>query len=235
MINATPARLTGAGVRLGVTMALPLLPGVLVFGMSFGTVAQQTGLSLVEAVLMSALVFAGASQLAALSAWQTPWTPLGAATVVLLVFVVNSRLILMGAALHPWMSHLPWHKSYPLLAVTTDSSWVTLFRAEAEHGRRDVGILAGTALCLWTVWTLSAIPGWWFGAIVTDPKRFALDLVVLVFFAAMLVPIWKGARKARPWAVAGIVALAVHLLVPGPFHVLAGTLAGALAGALFDD
>ena len=52
-----------------------------------------------------------------------------------------------------------------------------------------------------------------------------------IFFAAMLVPLWKGWRPARPWAAAAGVALIVHALVPGYTFIVAGALAGAAAGA----
>jgi 4-azaleucine resistance transporter AzlC len=232
-----PARgvFTRRGVELGVRMAAPLLPGVIVFGMSVGTVAQKAGLSLAEVMLMSALVFAGASQMVALAAWQSDWTLLGAATVVALVFTVNARMILMGAALHPWMGHFPARRAYPILAATTDTSWIVAHRAEIETGRRDLGVLVGCAASLWTFWVLSAAPGWWLGAVIADPKRYALDLVVLAFFALYFVPLWKGARQARPWGVAAAVALVAYWLAPGQAYIVAGAVAGAFAGALLDD
>jgi len=50
----------------------------------------------------------------------------------------------------------------------------------------------------------------------------------------MLVPLWKGARTALPWLVAGIVALLVHALVPGYVFIIAGALAGVAAGMLIE-
>ena len=55
-----------------------------------------------------------------------------------------------------------------------------------------------------------------------------------IFFAAMLVPLWKGCKPALPWAIAGAVAVAVHWLVPGYAFIIAGALAGAVAGALLE-
>jgi predicted branched-subunit amino acid permease len=55
-----------------------------------------------------------------------------------------------------------------------------------------------------------------------------------VFFVTMLVPLWRGARSARPWVVAGSVALVVHALVPGYAFIIAGALSGAVAGALLE-
>ena len=65
--------------------------------------------------------------------------------------------------------------------------------------------------------------------------RFGLDLVMPIFFVLMLVPMWRGPRAARPWAIAALVGIAVQALVPGYVFIVAGALAGALAGAFLDD
>ena len=58
-----------AGLRHGVRITLPLLPGTIVFAMALGTIAAQKGLSLFETALMSFLTYSGAAQLVALEIW----------------------------------------------------------------------------------------------------------------------------------------------------------------------
>ena len=55
-----------------------------------------------------------------------------------------------------------------------------------------------------------------------------------IFFGVMLVPLWKGARPAIPWLVAGLVSLVVHALVPGYAFLIAGTIAGVVTGMLLE-
>ena len=52
-------------------MTAPLIPGIVIFASAFGTAAQQKGLSLEQALAVSAFVFAGASQMVALEVWQS--------------------------------------------------------------------------------------------------------------------------------------------------------------------
>ena len=61
---------TLAGCLHGARLCLPLTPGLLVFGAAFGTAAAQKGLSLWEAVGLSAFVFAGAAQMVGLELWR---------------------------------------------------------------------------------------------------------------------------------------------------------------------
>jgi predicted branched-subunit amino acid permease len=59
--------------------------------------------------------------------------------------------------------------------------------------------------------------------------------VLPVFFAAMLVPLWSGARRAIGWGVAGIVAVAAQEVLPGYWFIIIGAVSGALVGGLLDE
>lgn len=225
---------SSAGFRIGARYALVTAVGACVFALAFGTLAAQKGLSLVEATLMSALVFAGASQLVAMEIWTTPMTPDVIVTLALVTAVVNLRFVLMGAALRPWLAALPPAKVYPALLMTTDSSWIIALRHRGEGGA-DAAVLLGSSFILWTFWVTSTALGYLFGSLIPDPRRFALDLILPIFFVAMLVPLWRGPRKAMPWVVAGAVALVVQAFVPGFWFIVAGSLSGALAGGFLDE
>jgi predicted branched-subunit amino acid permease len=212
---------------------LPLLPGIVVFASAFGAAAVQKGLTLLQAVGLSTFVFAGASQMVALELWQPVWSPGAILAIATLTGVINSRMILMGAAIQPWLAEEPKPRAALNLFFLTDANWLIGTRYRNEGGR-DIGVLFGSGIALWSVWVVATVPGYLAGSLVADPKRFGLDLVMPIFFSAMLVPLWKGVRPALPWFVAGLVALAVHWLVPGYAFILAGALAGAVAGALLE-
>jgi 4-azaleucine resistance transporter AzlC len=228
---AATATFTLAGVRQGFALTVPTLPGTIVFGMAFGAAASAKGLSLVEAAAMSAFVYAGMSQMVALEAWQATWTGSTALGVMMLTAVVNSRMMLMGAAIHPWLSGYSHRFNAAQLFLLTDANWIIGTRYHADGGR-DAGILVGVGLALWLVWVGVTIPGYLLGALVTDPRAFALDLVMPIFFTVMLVPLWRGQRAAAPWAIAGVTALIAARLLPGHLFILVGALSGMLAGAL---
>ncbi len=215
-------------------MVAPALPGIIVFAGAFGAAASAKGLTLLEALAMSGLVYAGMSQMVALEAWPAIWTWANVASLALLTAVVNSRMVLQGAAIHPWLSAHPHSFNAWQLSFLTDANWLVGSRYHADGGR-DVGVLVGAGVALWLLWIIFTIPGHLAGALVTDPKRFAIDLVMPVFFAAMLVPLWRGRRAAVPWAVAGIVALMASKLLPGHLFIMIGAIAGMLTAALTPD
>jgi predicted branched-subunit amino acid permease len=233
-VRPDKAPLTLHGMRLGALMALPTFPGAFAFGVAFGAAASAKGLTLAETVAMSAFVFAGMSQMVALEAWPMHWSWSAIATLALIAAVVNSRMILMGAALHPWMATRGNRFNLMQLSLLTDINYLLGARHQADGGR-DLGVLVGAGLTTWVGWILWTIPGHVLGGLLADPKRYALDLVMPVYFVCLLVPLWKGPRAAAPWAVAGAVAYAASKLLPGHYFILIGALAGMAAAALQGD
>ena len=202
-----PSTLTFAGCLHGARLMVPVLPGLVVYAAAFGAAAAGRGLSFGEGLAMSGIVYAGASQMVSLELWRGGWTPLAVLTVALVTATVNARLVLMGASIQPWLRGAPRLSLAFGLFFMVDGAWIG--------------------------WGSATSPGLLAGSLVAEPARFGLDLVMPVFFAAMAVPLWRGARvSGLPWATAGIVAAIVWALVPGYVFIVAGAVAGALVAGL---
>ncbi|WP_233627052.1 AzlC family ABC transporter permease [Citrobacter braakii] len=87
----------------GVRDAVPLLLAIAPYALVLGAQASRSGLSVSELGLMTALNFAGGSEYAAIQIWKNPLPVLA----ILITFLINSRHIIMGAALTPYIKHLP--------------------------------------------------------------------------------------------------------------------------------
>ena len=115
----------------------------------------------------------------------------------------------------------------------TDTNWPLQLQAFLR-GEREGAILLGSGLFMLSTWVAATALGHAGGAIIGDPRTWGLDFTVVAFFAAVLVKLWRGRGDALPWIVAAVVAVAVHAVVPGFWHVIAGALAGSLVGAVRD-
>ena len=135
---------TRHGVLRGARASLPLWIGMVPFGLVIGVLADAKGLTFLEAVLMSAIVYAGAAQLLVLELWTDP-APILAATIA--AFVVNIRMAPMGAAMAPWLDKLRGWKLWGTLATLVDHSFA-LAVAEQRQGGRDAGYLLGVGVGL---------------------------------------------------------------------------------------
>ena len=233
-ILKAPVPWTLAGFNLGMRLALPVLPGMIAFGLAVGATAARKGFSFVESLLMNVFVYAGMSQLVAMEAWPERVTLGAMVALMVLMVTVNARMLLMSAALYPWLGSSPPWRIYPTLHVLADPSWIIALRYRANGGA-DAGVLAGSSALLAVAWIAATCVGYVGGTLIADPRRYGIDLVMPIFFAAMLIPLWRGARPAIAWIVAGVVAVAVHQLAGGWWFIVAGAVAGSVVGGFLDD
>jgi predicted branched-subunit amino acid permease len=222
------------GLVLGARLVAPLVPATIAFGIAVGSATAAKGFALIEHFLFNIFVFAGLSQMVALEVWPSDMTTGAIAGLALVVAIVNARMLLFGAGLRPWLEPLPAWQVYPTLHLLTDPGWLVAMRYRAEGGA-DAAIVLGSGLLFFCSWFAATTAGYFAGALVPDPRAIALDLIMPVFFVAMLVPLWRGKARAIPWIVAGVVALLAHQLVGGWWYVLAGSLAGIVTGGFVDD
>ncbi len=223
-----------AGFRLGLRLALPVLPGMIAFGLAVGATAAGKGFGFIDHMLMNIFVYAGMSQLVAMEVWPDQFTVAAMAGLALLCATVNARLLLMTAALQPWLGRMPSSQIYPALHLLTDPGWLIAMRYRAEGGS-DTGLFFGAGAMLFIAWQSAVAAGYLLGALIADPRQVGLDLVMPVFFAAMLVPLWRGPRPALAWAAAGGVALGVQHFIGGWWFIVAGAIAGSVFGGCIDD
>jgi predicted branched-subunit amino acid permease len=217
----------------GIVAIGPILPGTLAFGMAFGALCAERRFSLAEVEVMMAFVYGGLSQFVAVQSWPQHLTASSIATLALLTLTVNIRFALMSASLRSWFGTLPRWQSYPSMLLVTDGGWLAATRYR-DHGGANAWFFAGGALVLYLLWLVAAIPGYLLAEQLADPKKYGVDLAMPAFYAAMLVPAWKGLRPAIPWAVAGIVALLAHWLVPGWWFIIVGAISGAITAGLME-
>jgi branched chain amino acid efflux pump len=216
------------GALRGARQTLPLAVSALVVGGVFGVLARQAGLSLPDSTLMSALVFAGASQFVALGLWTAP---LPVFTILLTTLVVNLRHLLLGAALRPHFARLSPLKAYGSAFFLVDESWALTIR-EFASGKRDAAFLLGSGLLMFVAWVSGSVAGQLAGATLPAGVRHALDFAFTAVFLALIVGMWKGKASLLPWAVAAGVAVAAAHWLPGQWYILLGALAGSIAGAM---
>ena len=221
---------TAKGFFQGATKSLPIVISVVPFGLVFGVMARKAGLNLFEASLMSATVFAGASQLVAVSLWSSTMLPIF--SIVSTTFLVNLRLVLMGASLRPQFKNLSVWQRYGSMFFLTDAGWALQLR-EFEEGSANGAFLLGNGAAQYVVWVASTALGCLLGAVIGQPEKFGLDFVVPASFLALLVGMWRGKESVLPWVTAIIAALISSKLLAGNWFILIGGISGSLTGAIF--
>ncbi len=216
----------------GLFTALPIAMGYFPIAFSFGVAATRAGLSGIEAVGLSLIIYAGAAQFLALALIT------GGAPVLVSAFslvAMNLRHVLYGPALR--------RKAGP--ALTTRHAWAWAFGLTDEVFGAALGALArgrrpgepfmfGLSIGAYAAWVAGtglgaqagggALDGW----PVLDA---ALGFMLPALFLALLLSILARAQ-VPVIAVAGAVTVAVSFAWSGTAGILAGMVAGALAGVL---
>lgn len=211
--------------RRGISVAIAASP----FAVLFGAVAIDNGLTVAEATLMSATLYAGASQLVGVELFNhnvAPWL------VVLSIFAVNFRHVLYSAAIAPHIRHLTFWQKATSLFLLTDPQF-----AETER-RADAGIrvsyiwLMVLGFSVYVPWLCLSVVGGLLGNLIGDPKAIGLDVLLPIYFMGLVL----GFRSRANWLPVVLASAAGSILalqfVGSPWHVSLGALAGIAVAAV---
>ncbi|KAA9396768.1 branched-chain amino acid ABC transporter permease [Haloarcula sp. CBA1130] len=227
-----------AAFRRGVRDVAPLLLGIIPFGLVAGIATVNAGLGLPTAVGLSVVVFAGASQLAALEllGQNAPLT-----VVVATAVVINLRLLMYSASIAPYFREFTGRWKAVLAYVLTDQAYalsVASYRSDRETNRKWYYL--GVALTLWGVWQVTTIAGALLGTGV--PDAWGLEFAIPLVFLAILVPAIEDAATGVAAVVGGTVAvvgaglpLNLGLLVAAGVGITAGVLTESAVGGTDGD
>jgi predicted branched-subunit amino acid permease len=226
--EATPAAGTQAAARSeasladGVRAGIPFAIAGGLLSVSFGVVAQDAGLSAAAAIVMSAIVFAGSAQFAAVAIIAQGGT-VGAA--VAAAALMNSRFLPMGVALGPSLPGGRLRRAAQGQPVV-DASWALSSRGDGSFDRM---LLFGSSAIQYVTWTGGTVVGAIWGEALGDPQGLGLDAIYPAFFLALLLIEMRSRRAAGVAGLGAFIALALVPVAPAGMPVLAASLA-ALVG-----
>ena len=228
-------------VRAGVRASLPLLVGLVPFGLVAGVAAVDAGLSPATAVGMSVVVFAGASQLAVIELLRTD-TPL--LVVVLTGVVINLRILMYSASIAPYFQRYRTRWKTVLAYFLTDQAYAVAIAQYTDDGDGDEGdanehdrrrspdeetsdslatgerfagrdwFYLAVGASIWVVWVVATAIGVGLGRGL--PSEWGLDFAVPLVFLALLVPRLEDDATVAAGVAAGVVALVATGL---PYHL----------------
>jgi predicted branched-subunit amino acid permease len=225
--RADELTLTGA-FREGAWEVLPIVAGIIPFGLVAGAAAVDAGLGIEGAMSLSLLVFAGASQLAAIDLLARD-APL--LVVLLTVGIINLRMAMYSASLAPPLARVPLLQRLLGAYFLVDQAYaLTIMRVEQHPSRpHRMAYYLGVGVPLWVNWQLMTAVGAVLGS--TIPAWLPLEATIPLVFLALLVPAVTDRATLAAAVVSGAVAtLAIGL--PNNAGLLLGAFSGIGAGAL---
>ncbi|MEP7454682.1 AzlC family ABC transporter permease [Phyllobacterium sp. SB3] len=213
----------------GFAKGLPIMIASAPFGLLFGALAIDQGFSLFEAVLMSAAIFGGASQMVGIELFGQN---IPAWLIVFSIFAVNFRHVLYSAAVGRRIGHFKPLQAMLSYFVLTDPQYAETEK-RAESGKQVTFIwYLGVATPIYVMWVVEAFIGGLFGNLITDTHALGIDMLLPIYFLGLVM----GFRSRSNWgpivigsAIASIIA---SKTIGSPWHVSIGAVAGILVAVI---
>ncbi len=233
MADKNEVTVAGEFVR-GFRAALPMMLGFVPIALILGATGSQTGLSPLAIGLMCGINFAGGSEFAALALWSAVPPVLA---IILTTWLINSRHIMLSAALTPYVAKLPLRKALVVFFIMCDETWALAMQditKRRQQGMKDaeafsLAFYLGVGLTLWLNWWGCAAIGAALGSGVGDLSAWGIGMAFPVIFISILASMWPGAKKCLPWGVSAVAAGLASLVWSSGVSVAVGSLAGLAA------
>ena len=209
-------------MRAGLKAGLPIAAASLLLAISFGVLARPV-MGTVAPIVMSALIFAGSAQFAALAVLAAGG---GAGAAILAGVLLNARFVPMGLALAPSLRGRPLKRAAVGQAMV-DASWAMAGRGA---GRFDPAFMVGATFPNYPAWVGGTAIGVLLGDVIGDPERFGLDALFPAFFLALLATeLGRGRHAVAAAALGAALALTLAPLTAPGIPVIAASAAVLIA------
>lgn len=207
--------------------ALPVVMGYLPIGFAYGVLAINAGLSVLETVAMSVIVYAGSAQLMAVSLFQAGINPF---SIIATTFIVNLRHLLMSASLAPYMECWKKRQVAAFCYELTDESF-GVHSLRFARGETDAPRALAINLTCQLAWVAGTLLGALAGGLITDVKPYALDYALPAMFIALLVLQVKSKLHLVVALTGGVLSMALWLGHVTQWNVIFATVLAAALGA----
>lgn len=220
-------------LQKGFQAGLPIVLGYLPVAITYGVLAQQVGMSLTELTLMSALVYAGASQFmgANMIAAQT-----SAIEIIVATFVLNFRHFIMSFSFANLIRETIPLRSRMLLSLglTDETFAVTSMQENKAKQKHSVYFFATVIIMAYLSWLIGSFIGGLLGEIIPEQLSQSMGIALYAMFIGLLIP---AVKKSMRLAFIAIIAMLVNLIcsqfMSSGWAIVLGTIIGGATGIYF--
>ena len=213
----------------GVLAQIPVQLGVVPFGLVFGVLGIASGLTVLQTILMSSIIFGGASQVVFAQLWS-----IGASPIVTggSVAIINSRHIIYSANISKYISVLSLRWRLTLGYLLTDEAFAISFQEFENRNRFAHYHLLGGGLTLWVFWQISTVTGVFLGANI--PPYLNLEFAIPLTFIAVILPTLKSLAQIGTAVTASIIAI-FGQEIPYGLWIIVASISGMFIGGLINQ
>ena len=163
---------------------IPLTIPVIPFGIIYGVVGVELGLSPLVTFAMSFIIFAGSSQIAFVQLYTAGASPL---VMISSVLAINSRHFLYSAVLAQYLNKLNLYWKILLSYLMTDQAFsvsLSYFKKNQKKTFSHYHML-GSGFTLWLLWQISTLSGIVLGNVI--PEALGLEFAIPLTFLSLII------------------------------------------------
>ncbi len=203
--------------RRGLKDALPISISLLLFSGIFGVMAMQSGITPFEAVLMSASVFAGAAQFAALPMIADQASMI---TVFLTVFLLSSRYFLTSLSMSPYYAQFGSSFSNISAFFMSNEQYAVTY-THFSHYRSTKSYITAVSLFLYGSWILGTLIGTLISELIPgDPRTMGFSFTFTAMFLAMAFNQLSTKFLLFTFILCGLLSTYLATALPYSLHIL---------------
>ena len=206
--------------RQGVFEELPLQLGVFPFGIIYGIMAIESGLTPLQSFLMSSIIFGGASQIVFV---QLISSSSSIPIILTSITAINSRHFLYSLSMYDFLIKLKLKWRIILAYLLTDEAYAVSIRKFMKEPNNSLlrYHLLGTGLTLFTSWQMATLTGILLGG--NLPQFLDLSFIIPLTFLAIIVPMINSISTLCAVLSSGLSSLYFRNLELSLWILLAGT------------
>lgn len=216
--------------RKGIQIGFPIVLGYIPVALTYGVLASQAGMSLLELTMMSALVYAGASQFMGVNMIVANATII---EIVVATFVLNFRHFVMSLS---FMNELRERISLKgrvglALGLTDETFAVSALNKEEAEQKNGVFFYAAIYITAYLSWVIGSFVGGLLGEIIPEQLSQSMGIALYAMFIGLLIP---SVKKEVRFGLIAILAMIINVIasqfVSSGWSIVLGTVIGGLAG-----
>jgi 4-azaleucine resistance transporter AzlC len=215
----------------GVTAAIPISIGYIPIAIAFGIISIQSGFSLLDIFLLSAMVYAGASQFMAVHMLATG---AGGIEIVVATFVLNLRHLIMSMSLMNRLKTISKTLKTGLSFGLTDETFAVASLHEGDD-KSDLTFpfVCGLMVTAYSTWVIVSLLGGLLANVIPQTISSAMTIALYAMFIGLLVPAVRGEWKVGVIALSSMLLSAIfQLFLNGGWPIVLATILGGLVSVI---
>lgn len=152
--------------------------------------------------------------------------PINLSIIIGSALLINLRYFLITASLNDFFKNSSINKKALFVHFVTDESWAVAINKKREDNSVDIYFLLGGGVCIFISWFIGTSIGYYFGALISNPKLYGLDFAFLALFISIITSMYKKRSDLLVYLITAIFAIILEKNISNMSYIIVSSLIG---------